>query len=72
MEEVNRPTFSRLNPALATVCNYVSLSALRERLKQVQGFVNISSRIFWMSWPRSVFFLTERRLLPTTKCRCTR
>jgi hypothetical protein len=39
MEEVNRPTFSRLNPPLAGVCNYVSFSALRERLKQVQGFV---------------------------------
>lgn len=39
MEEVNRPTFSRLNPPLANVCNYVAFSALRERLKQVQGFV---------------------------------
>jgi predicted RNA-binding protein len=39
MDEVNRPTFSRLNPPLATVCSYVSFSALRERLKQVHGFV---------------------------------
>lgn len=39
MEEVNRPTFSRLNPPLADVCSYVSFSALRERLNKVQGFV---------------------------------
>jgi EVE domain len=39
MEEVNRPTFSRLNPPLAGVCSFVSFSSLRERLKQVQGFV---------------------------------
>ncbi len=39
MDEVNRPTFSRLNPPLADACSYISFSALRERLKQVQGFV---------------------------------
>lgn len=39
MEEVNRPTFSRLNPPLAGVCSYISFSALRNRLSQVQGFV---------------------------------
>jgi hypothetical protein len=39
MEEVNRPTFSRLNPPLAGVYSYISFSALRERLKQVRGFV---------------------------------
>jgi predicted RNA-binding protein len=39
MEEVNRPTFSRLNPPLAGVCSYISFSALRDQLKQVQGFV---------------------------------
>jgi hypothetical protein len=39
MEEVNRPTFSRLSPPLADVCSYISFSSLRERLFQVQGFV---------------------------------
>jgi hypothetical protein len=39
MEEVNRPTFSRLSPPLAEVCSYISFSALRNRLAQVQGFV---------------------------------
>ena len=39
MEEVNRPTFSRLNPPLASVCGYISFSSLRNRIYQVKGFV---------------------------------
>ena len=39
MEEVNRPTFSRLSPPLADVCSYIAFSSLRDRLAQVQGFV---------------------------------
>jgi len=39
MNEVNRPTFGRLNPPLSEVCSYISFSALRNQLKQVQGFV---------------------------------
>lgn len=39
MEEVNRPTFSRLNPPLAEVCSYISFSSLRTHLAQVQGFI---------------------------------
>jgi predicted RNA-binding protein len=39
MEEVNRPTFSRLNPPLADVCSYISFSSLRDYLAKVQGFV---------------------------------
>ncbi len=38
-EEVNRPTFSRLNPQLSEVCSYISFSSLRKRVKEVQGFV---------------------------------
>ncbi len=38
MEEVNRPTFSRLSPPLANVCSYISFSALRDHLAQVKGF----------------------------------
>ena len=37
--EVNRPTFSRLDPRLAEICRYISFDALRERLGQVKEFV---------------------------------
>jgi hypothetical protein len=37
--EVNRPTFSRLDPRLAEICRYISFDALRERLGQVKDFV---------------------------------
>jgi hypothetical protein len=37
--EVNRPTFSRLDPRLAEICRYISFDALRERLSQVKDFV---------------------------------
>lgn len=39
IEEVNRPTFSRLSPPLVQVCRYISFSALRERLAEVGAFV---------------------------------
>jgi hypothetical protein len=38
-EEVNRPTFSRLDPRLAEICRYISFDALRERLQKVKDFV---------------------------------
>ncbi len=37
--EVNRPTFSRLDPRLAEICRYISFESLRERLSQVKDFV---------------------------------
>jgi hypothetical protein len=37
--EVNRPTFSRLDPRLAEICRYISFDALRGRLGQVKDFV---------------------------------
>lgn len=37
--EVNRPTFSRLDPRLAEICRYISFDELRERLNQVKDFV---------------------------------
>lgn len=37
--EVNRPTFSRLDPRLAEICRYISFDALRERLGRVKDFV---------------------------------
>lgn len=39
MDEVNRPTFSRLAPPLAEVCSYISFSTLRNGLGKVQGFL---------------------------------
>jgi hypothetical protein len=37
--EVNRPTFSRLDPKLAEICRYISFDDLRERLGRVKDFV---------------------------------
>lgn len=37
--EVNRPTFSRLEPRLAEICRFISFEALRQRLTQVKEFV---------------------------------
>jgi hypothetical protein len=37
--EVNRPTFSRLDPRLAEICRYISFDALRDRLGQVKDLV---------------------------------
>lgn len=39
IEEVNRPTFSRLTPPLVQVCRFIPFSALRNRLKEVGAFV---------------------------------
>src|SRR4051794_1413379 len=56
LAEVNRPTFSRLDPRLAEICRYISFDALRERLGQVKDFVRylkadfleeLSSRATW-------------------------
>ena len=37
--EVNRPTFSRLAPPLSEVCQFISFSTLRERLKTIAPIV---------------------------------
>lgn len=39
MAEVNRPTFSRLEPRLAEICRYISFDSLRERLSRVKDLV---------------------------------
>ena len=39
MEEVNRPTFSRLTPPMSQVCRYISFTALRTRSKDVGDFL---------------------------------
>ncbi len=37
--EVNRPTFSRLDPRLAEICRYISFEELRDRIDKVKEFV---------------------------------
>lgn len=37
--EVNRPTFSRLNPPLCEICRFISFSALREKLSEVGSYI---------------------------------
>lgn len=37
--EVNRPTFSRLNPPLSEVCSYISFSSLRENIEKVASII---------------------------------
>jgi predicted RNA-binding protein len=37
--EVNRPTFSRLTPAMSKMCRYISFNALREQVNQVASVV---------------------------------
>jgi hypothetical protein len=39
IDEVNRPTFRRLSPALFEVCRYISFSDLRARLKEAGALV---------------------------------
>lgn len=39
MEEVNRPTFRRLDPPLAEVCNYISFQSLRSGINKAQGLI---------------------------------
>lgn len=39
MDEVNRPTFSRLNPPLSEMCSYIPFGALRQKVKEIQPFV---------------------------------
>jgi len=37
--EVNRPTFSRLSPAMSEMCRYISFSALQEQVGQIASIV---------------------------------
>jgi hypothetical protein len=39
LEEVNRPTFSRLSPPMHQMCRYIPFSALRERMAQLGSMV---------------------------------
>jgi hypothetical protein len=38
-DEVNRPTFARLNPPMAQVCRYIAFDALRQKLQEVAPYV---------------------------------
>ncbi len=37
IDEVNRPTFSRLTPPMNRICSYISFSTLRQNMDQVAG-----------------------------------
>jgi predicted RNA-binding protein len=37
--EVNRPTFSRLNPPMREICRFIAIPTLRERLAQVSSVI---------------------------------
>lgn len=39
IDEINRPTFSRLSPPLSEVCRFIPFSGLRERLKKAEPFI---------------------------------
>jgi hypothetical protein len=39
LEEVNRPTFSRLHPPLSSMCRLISISAIRKRLAELGGTI---------------------------------
>jgi hypothetical protein len=39
IQEVNRPTFSRLVPRMADVCRYIAFSTLKEKIEEVAGVV---------------------------------
>ena len=39
LSEINRPTFSRLEPPLKEVCGYISFETLDEKVRQVGTFV---------------------------------
>lgn len=41
IEEVNRPTFSRLSPPMNQMCRYISFSALRKRILQVSSVMQL-------------------------------
>jgi hypothetical protein len=38
-EEINRPTFSRLQPPLSEICKYISFSTLRKEIDKVKSIV---------------------------------
>jgi hypothetical protein len=39
MTEVNRPTFSRLNPPLSEICRYISFTALKDQISQASAYI---------------------------------
>jgi hypothetical protein len=39
MTEVNRPTFSRLDPPLSQMCRFISFSGLKDQIKQAAAYI---------------------------------
>lgn len=46
LTEINRPTFSRLNPPMKEICRFLSISALREHLSQAARYIRFLSPEF--------------------------
>ncbi len=40
IEEINRPTFSRLKPPLSEICRFIPFSGLREKIAQVESLLH--------------------------------
>ena len=38
-DEVNRPVFSLLSPAMSEICKYISFSSLKEQVSQASSFI---------------------------------
>jgi hypothetical protein len=39
VDEINRPTFSKLAPPMYEMCKFIAFSTLKQKLAQVGGFV---------------------------------
>ncbi len=53
IEEVNRPTFSRLAPPLNEICQFIAFDVLRERIDEVAGYVRYLNPGVLNEWAES-------------------
>lgn len=53
IEEVNRPTFSRLSPPLNEICQFIAFDVLRERAEQVAPYVRYLNPDVVNEWAES-------------------
>jgi hypothetical protein len=53
IQEINHPTFARLSPPMAEMCQFISFSVLQERLKAVEQYVSYLKPDFLMELAES-------------------
>lgn len=53
IEEVNRPTFSRLSPPLNEICQFIAFDVLRERIDQVAPYLRYLNPDVLNEWAES-------------------